>query len=61
MKQKQKDYLFESFCREAKYIPQLNKYVIDYKGNHLSSFDTSDLFKQYLKMHQQQETRKELK
>ena len=49
MKQQQRDYLFECFCRDAQYIPQREKYIIRVNGKLLSSYETDDLFKQYLK------------
>jgi len=47
MKRAQKDYQFECFCRDAKYIPQLRKYVVSVNGKAYSSYETDDLFEQY--------------
>ena len=49
MKAIQRAYLFERFCQTAEYMPQLEKYVVKVNGKRLSSDDTEDLFKQYLK------------
>ena len=49
MKTAQRDYLFDEFCRQARYISQLEKYTISVGGKVLSSYETGDLFKQYLK------------
>lgn len=50
MKTAQKDYLFERFCAEAKYIPNMLKpYSIWVNGKRLSSTETDDLFNQYQK------------
>ena len=48
MKKQQREYLFERFCQSARYIPLLEKYAIICRGKRLSSYDTEDLFKQYI-------------
>lgn len=45
----QEDYLYEAFCRDARYVERASKpYVITVNGKTLRSTDTEDLFKQYL-------------
>lgn len=50
-KQKQVEYneylLFNNFCSNAEYNPQLRKYHIRVNGELLTSHDTRDLFVKY--------------
>jgi hypothetical protein len=50
MNNKQRDYLYEVFCREAKYIPQmLEPYTITVNGKILRDKETDKLFEKFLK------------
>lgn len=56
MRTAQQEYLFEQFCRDAKYIANMKEpYTISYGGKILRSKETDDLFNQYVKAHEQSE------
>jgi len=44
----QKDVYFDDFCRHARYMPDLKRYVISINGRTLRSTETDELFDMFM-------------